>query len=87
MAGLFHYKVVKHEGGWAYRLHATYSRLFPTQSDATAAAMTEAREMHEPGDDTQVHVRDGPCAWRTVLVINGSPNPYGAAGLNSGAVR
>ncbi len=87
MAGRFHYKVVKHQGGWAYRLDASYSRLFPTQWEATAAAKTEAREMHEPGDNTQVHVQDGPCAWRTVLVVNGSANPYGAAGLNSGAIR
>ena len=62
MAGRFHYKVVKHQGGWAYRLDASYSRLFPTQWEATAAAKTEAREMHEPGDNTQVHVQDGPCA-------------------------
>lgn len=85
--GLFLYKVVKHQRGWAYRLDATYSRLFPTQWEATAAAKTEAREMHEPGDSTQVRVQDGSCSWRTVLVINGSPSPHEALGPDSAAIR
>jgi hypothetical protein len=69
--GLFLYKVVKHQNGWAYRLEDTYSPVFTTQWEATAAAKKAAREMHEHGDFTQVKVKDGPLGWRTELVING----------------
>ena len=54
--GRFVYQVVKHKSGWAYRLEHTYSRVFPTQSDAIAAAKATAREMHEPDDETVVRV-------------------------------
>ena len=32
------YKVVKHDGGWAYEANGTYSELFPTREAARKAA-------------------------------------------------
>jgi hypothetical protein len=68
--GRFVYQVVRHENGWAYRLEQTYSRVFPTQLDAKAAAKDAARKMHEPGDETLVHVEDRPLHWRTELRLS-----------------
>jgi hypothetical protein len=68
-----HYQVVRHKHGWAYRLERTYSRVFPTQWQAIEAARAAALKMHEPGDDTQVLVQDGPLNWRTELIICGGP--------------
>jgi hypothetical protein len=77
--GLFIYKVVKHQNGWAYKLEDTYSSVFSTQFEAAAAAKKTAREMHEAGDFTQVKVKDGPLGWRTELVINGRHSGEAAA--------
>jgi hypothetical protein len=75
--GQFHYQVIRHQRGWAYRLEDTYSRVFPTQWEATAAAKTTALKMHEPGDETLVRVQDGGCNWRLELAIHGSLSPGG----------
>jgi len=78
--GQFVYQVVGHHQGWAYRLGDTYSRTFPTQFEATAAAKASALSMHEEGDETLVRVQDGPLQWRTELSIQGTlgPAPTGA---------
>ena len=68
--GRFVYQVVRHEKGWAYRLEHTYSQVFPTQSDAIAAAKATAREMHESDDETIVRVEDRPLRWRTELTLS-----------------
>ena len=70
--GRFLYQVVRRHQGWAFRLGETYSRTFPSQFEATAAAKTSAISMHEHGDETLVGVQDGPLAWRTELVIKGT---------------
>jgi hypothetical protein len=70
--GQFCYQVVGRRQGWAYRLGETYSRIFPTQYEATAAAKAAAIKMHEEGDETLVRVRDSTLCWRTELRINGS---------------
>ena len=73
--GQFCYQVVGRRQGWAYRLGETYSRIFPTQYEAIAAAKTSAIKMHEEGDETLVRVRDSTLCWRTELSINGSLLP------------
>ena len=70
--GEFHYQVVRHKNGWAYRLQTTYSEVFTTQSEAIEAAKAAAHAMHEPGDHTRVRVQEGPLDWRTELVIRAS---------------
>jgi hypothetical protein len=75
--GQFHYQVIRHQRGWAYRLEDTYSRVFPTQWEAVAAAKSAAIKMHEPGDETLVRVQDGGSNWRLELAIRGSMSPSG----------
>lgn len=38
------YRIVEHDGGWAYRLGDTYSETFGAHDDARAAAVRAARE-------------------------------------------
>jgi len=77
--GRFCYQVVGRQQGWAYRLGETYSRVFPSQFEAIAAAKAAAIKMHEEGDETLVRVQDSALAWRTELTINGHARvPQGA---------
>jgi hypothetical protein len=46
------YKVVKHDGGWAYEVNGTYSEKFPTREAARKAAKLAAREQAAPGAAT-----------------------------------
>ena len=38
------YRIVEHDGGWAYRLGETYSETFPNAGAARAAAVRASRE-------------------------------------------
>jgi hypothetical protein len=38
------YRIVQHDGGWAYRLGDTFSETFPSHDAARAAAERAARE-------------------------------------------
>ena len=37
------YEIVEHDGGWAYRVGATYSETFPSHDAALNAARVAAR--------------------------------------------
>jgi Uncharacterized protein conserved in bacteria (DUF2188) len=43
------YKVVKHDGGWAYEANGTYSEPFPTRDAARKAAKLAASEQAASG--------------------------------------
>jgi len=43
------YHIVKHDGGWAYRVDETFSETFPTHDGARQAAERAAREQALPG--------------------------------------
>ena len=62
-----HYKVVKHDGGWAYRLNDVFSEPFPSMASALAAARRVAAEQHVPGDTRWIEYQDETGAWRTEL--------------------
>jgi hypothetical protein len=48
------YRVVKHDGGWAYEKNGTYSEKFPTREVARKAARLAASEQAIPGDTTAI---------------------------------
>src|ERR1700716_876044 len=43
------YKVVEHDGGWAYTVSGVFSEPFPTHAMALAAARRAAAEQRVPG--------------------------------------
>ncbi len=58
-----HYKVVPHDGGWAYMLKGAFSEPYVTRQDALAAAQKVAAEQRTPGDTTDIEYEDESGAW------------------------
>ena len=62
-----HYKVVEHDGGWAYRLNDVFSEPFHDKAAALAAARRVAKEQHVPGDTTRIEYQDADGKWHAEL--------------------
>lgn len=62
-----HYRVVQHDGGWAYTLDGVYSEPFATKEQALAAARRVAAEQHVPGELTQIQYQDAAGVWHSEL--------------------
>ncbi len=61
------YEIVEHDGGWAYRVGATYSETFPDHNAALRAAKRAAVEQQRPGETTGIEYEDEHGRWRTEL--------------------
>ncbi|MGI2031619.1 DUF2188 domain-containing protein [Rhizobium panacihumi] len=59
------YQVVRHDGGWAYRLDGAYSETFPTHQDALAAARIVAAEQQVGGEPEEISWQDSKGVWHT----------------------
>jgi hypothetical protein len=62
-----HYKVIEHDGGWAYTLNGVFSEPFRDKATALAAARRVAAEQRVPGDTTRIEFQDSAGAWHTEL--------------------
>ena len=58
------YKVVEHDGGWAYKVGDVFSETFRTHEDAHAAAEIAAREQKSPGESEAIEYQDASGKWR-----------------------
>jgi hypothetical protein len=68
------YKVVKHDGGWAYQANGTYSESFPTREAARKAAKLAASEQATPGEAAKISYEDEKGRWHTE-VDSGTDRP------------
>jgi hypothetical protein len=68
------YKVVKHDGGWAYEANGTFSEPFPTREAARKAAKLAASEQAAPGETTQISYEDEKGRWHNE-VDSGTDRP------------
>jgi hypothetical protein len=57
------YKVVEHDGGWAYQLDGVFSETFPSHDAARQAAERAAREQVVPGEATGISYEDKDGHW------------------------
>jgi hypothetical protein len=57
------YKVVQHDGGWAYQVADVFSEPFPTHDDALAAARRAAQEQRVPGESSTISYEDSDGRW------------------------
>ena len=62
-----HYKVVEHDGGWAYTQQGVFSEPYATREEALQAAKTVAAEQRTPGDTTQIEYQDETGKWYSEL--------------------
>jgi hypothetical protein len=58
------YQVIRHEGGWAYKVGGTISETYPTRELAHAAAARAASEQRAPGEDIVIQYEDSEGEWR-----------------------
>jgi hypothetical protein len=71
MTTVIHYKVVPHDGGWAYKLGDVFSEPFATHAKALKAAHRVAHEQSVPGETRYIEYQDAAGAWKTELAQGG----------------
>ena len=59
------YKIVEHDGGWAYKSGDTYSETFASHDDAKAAAVRAAREQRVPDQTAAIEYETAAGEWVT----------------------
>lgn len=69
------YRIVEHDGGWAYKLGDVFSETFATREAAVAAARRAAAEQELPGEDVGIVYEDESGQWREEL-SDGDDRPH-----------
>ena len=59
------YKIVQHDGGWAYTVDGVFSESFASHAAALAAARRAAREQRTPGRTEVIQYETADGKWRT----------------------
>jgi hypothetical protein len=57
------YRIVEHDGGWAYQLDGAFSETFPSHDAARRAALRAAAEQHMPGETRAISWEDDKGKW------------------------
>ena len=68
------YKIVEHDGGWAYKVDGVFSEPFPTHAEALAAARAAAEEQRVPGFTEVIEYEDEKGRWH-VETARGNDRP------------
>jgi hypothetical protein len=68
------YKIVQHDGGWAYQVDGVYSETYPSHDAARAAAKRAAGEQRVGGDATGITYEDASGKWHDE-VTDGKDRP------------
>ena len=58
-----HYRIVEHDGGWAYKLDDVFSEPFGSRAEAVTAAKRAAREQTVPGRTEVISYEDESGNW------------------------
>jgi hypothetical protein len=59
-----HYRIIEHDGGWAYTALGVYSETFPSHDAALAAARRAAAEQSVSDEARMIEYQDETGAWR-----------------------
>jgi hypothetical protein len=59
------YKIVEHDGGWAYTVNGVFSEPFPNHAAALAAARRVAAEQRVPGRTEAIEYETADGKWLT----------------------
>ena len=71
---IVHYKLVPHDGGWAYTLNGVFSETFQTHDAALRAARRVAAEQRVPGESAYIQYQSADGHWHTEHAL-GSDRP------------
>jgi hypothetical protein len=63
------YKIVEHDGGWAYSADGVFSETFPSHDEARRAAERVAREQGAPGETTGISYEDRDGRWHDEVSV------------------
>ena len=59
------YKIVQHDGGWAYTVNGVFSEAFASHAAALAAAKRVAAEQRTPGRSEVIEYETADGKWHT----------------------
>jgi hypothetical protein len=59
------YRVVEHDGGWAYEFNGVFSERFASHAAAVKAAKRVAAEQRAPGETVEIQYEDERGNWRS----------------------
>lgn len=59
------YRIVEHDGGWAYKLGDSFSETFPNHDAARAAALRASREQRAPDATAYIEYETKGGEWVT----------------------
>ena len=65
------YKIVQHDGGWAYSADGAFSETFATHPAALAAAKRAAAEQRVPGHSETIEYETADGKWHTENAAGG----------------
>ena len=65
------YKIVQHDGGWAYTVDGVFSEPFPNHAIALAAARRAAAEQRVPGRTEAIEYETSDGKWHTETAAGG----------------
>lgn len=65
------YKIVTHDGGYAYKVGDVFSETFPTHDDAYRAAADAAERQHVEGATLSIQYQDAQGDWHTEIAAGG----------------
>ncbi len=65
------YRIVEHDGGWAYTVDGAFSESFPTHAEALAAAKRAAQEQRTPGRTEAIEYETPDGKWHTETAAGG----------------
>ena len=65
------YKIVEHDGGWAYTVNGVFSETFPSHAAALAAAKRAAAGQRTPGRTEVIEYETSDGKWHTETAEGG----------------
>jgi hypothetical protein len=65
------YKVVEHDGGWAYTVDGVFSETYATHNDAHRAALIAAAEQGVGGETAGILYEDASGKWHAEIADGG----------------
>ena len=65
------YRIVQHDGGWAYTVNGVFSESFRSHAAALAAAKRAAAEQRTPGRTELIEYETADCKWHTETSAGG----------------